>query len=171
MNRACEGVQGHLAVTRIRVIQNSIFPCLPTLHLWAQHALTSSHGQNPPTKGGSEPVGIKKKKKISPTAVTFNRCILEWPRHENDKCFSPWCPPQHLLPFFVSIVVTLRETHEGQAQHSTHSDTTEFPYHCWRLAGALSMLWAGMNWGRIPHQGWCPWSDGRCCCLAMASGS
>lgn len=82
-------------------------------------------------------------------AVTFDRCILERPRHENDECVSPWCPPHHhLLPFFVSIVVTLRETHEGQAQDSTHSDTTvSLPplEACWGPEHALSRYELGEN--------------------------
>lgn len=86
---ACEGVQGHSAMTTTIVIQNSIFQCLPTLHLWVLHAFTCSLGQIPPSEGGPEPVITRK---TSPTAVTFNRRLLELPRHKMTNVFHLGAP-------------------------------------------------------------------------------
>lgn len=49
---AREGVRGHLAMTRIVVIQHSIFHRLSALPPWDLHALTCSGGQIPPTLFG-----------------------------------------------------------------------------------------------------------------------
>lgn len=165
-NWACEGVEGHSAMTRIVVIQNSIFHCLSALHLWDLHALMCSSGQIPPSEGGPSPV---KKSKISSVTVTFNKCILQLQCHKATSVFHLMLPtPRSPQPSFWGCHFSRLK---NATQTTARIQTPQFPYHCWRLAGALSMLWAGMNWGRTPHQGWCPWFDGKCCCLAMASGS
>lgn len=165
-NWAREGVRGHSAMTRIVVIQNSICHCLSALHLWDLHALVCGSGRMPPTEGGPSPVKISK---TSSVTVTFSKRILELQCHKATSAF-------HLvLPTPPSPQPPIRGCHfarlENVAQTAARTQTPRFPYRCRQLAGAPGMLWAGMNWGRTPRQGWCPWFDGKCCCLAMASGS
>ena len=133
-NWAREGVQGHSAMTRMVVIQNSIFHCLSTLHLWDPSALMCSSGQIPLTEGGPSPVKISK---TSLVTATFNKCILEQQCHKATSVF-------HLmLPTPPSPQPSSQSCHSAGDVRMSHRQHHTFRHHSFlTTAGGLLGPWA-----------------------------